>query len=173
MNEDLKYTFNTINDWLKFAEAKNAGVLALNIACIIGLIEGDKIFTENLIVFEGILILLFCISSCFCFYTILPVLNKGFRFYKKMDDGEFNNSLNSLNALYYMDIARLSALQFNALFEHKHGVSLTSAEKDFGNQITNNAEICVQKYNFFKISAWISFSSFVLGAFLVIVKSIY
>jgi hypothetical protein len=108
MNEDLKYTFNTVSDWLKFAEAKNAGLLALNIACIIGIIQGEQSFAKDMKIFEGILIVIFCISSCFCLYTILPVVNKGFRFYKKMEDAAFNNSLDSLNALFYKDIANKS-----------------------------------------------------------------
>lgn len=171
MNEDLKYTFSNISDWLKFAEAKNAGLLALNIACIIGIIQGEQSFAKDLKTFEGILIVMFCISSCFCLYTILPVVNKGFRFYKKMEDTAFNNSLNSLNALFYKDIANLSAEQFNKLFEHKHNITLSNAEKDFENQITNNAEICVQKYALFMIASWFSFGAFVMGIFLVIINS--
>jgi len=38
--------------------------------------------------------------------------------------------------------------QFIELFEHKHNLKLTDPEKDFGNQITNNADICLV-LNFF------------------------
>jgi hypothetical protein len=171
MNEDLKYTFNTVSDWLKFAEAKNAGLLALNIACIIGIMQSEQSFVKILKTFEGVLIIMFCVSSCFCIYSILPVVNKRFRFYKKMDDAEFTNSLDSLNALFFNDIAKLSAEQFIKLFEHKHGLTLKKAERDFGNQITNNAEICVQKYNYFKIASWISFGTFIAGIVLVLINT--
>src|SRR5258706_924904 len=116
MNEDLKYTFGNINDWLKYAEAKNAGLLALNIACIIGLVQADATFNGGLKTYQGILIILFCISSCLCIYSILPVLNKWFRFYKKLDDSKFQSQLNSLNALYFGDITKLSSDQFIKLF---------------------------------------------------------
>src|SRR5689334_7270323 len=116
MNEDLKYTFNNINEWLKFAEAKNAGLLALNAVAVIGILQANSSFTENIKMFEGILIFLFCISSCLCLYTILPVLNKWFRFYKKMDNDKFEKSLNDLNALFFEDIAKLSSEQFIQLF---------------------------------------------------------
>lgn len=171
MNEDLKYTFNTVNDWLKFAEAKNAGLLALNIGCVIGIIQGEKIFNANTKIFEGILIIMFCLSSCLCIYTISPVINKGFRFYKKLDNNTFNNSLNSLNALFFGDIAKLSAEQFILLFEHKHAITLNKAEKDFGNQITNNAEICIQKYSIFKIGSWLTFAAFVMVVLLVTINA--
>ncbi len=172
MNEDLRYTYNNISDWLKFAEAKNAGLLALNIACVIGIIQGEQVFGNDMKAFEALLISLFSISSCFCLYTILPVVNKGFRFYKKMDDQIFINSLDNLNALYFKDIATLSSDQFVKLFEHKHNCTLTKAEKDFGNQITNNAEICVQKYSLFMAASWFSFGTFVTTIMLVIIKSI-
>lgn len=173
MNEDLKYTFNNINEWLKFAEAKNAGLLALNAASVIGILQADGAFNSNIKVFEGIIIILFCTSTCICFYTVLPVLNKWFRFYKKLDNNEFNNAVtsDSLNALYFGDITKLSSEQFISLFEHKHSIKLTTPEKDFGNQITNNAEISWQKYKLFSIAAWFSFSAFVMGVFLVIINA--
>lgn len=88
-----------------------------------------------------------------------------------MEDATYNNSLNSLNALFYKDIANLSAEQFIALFEHKHNLKLTNAEKDFGNQITNVAEICVQKYSLFMVASWFTFGAFVIIFFLVIINS--
>ena len=42
MNEDLKFAFANVNDWLKFAEAKNGGLLALNVASIIGILQCNK-----------------------------------------------------------------------------------------------------------------------------------
>jgi hypothetical protein len=172
MNEDLKYTLNTINDWLKFAEAKNAGLLALNIASVFGLLQSDQIFKSGLKTFEGFLIILFCVSSCICLYTILPVVNKGFRFYKKLEESKLRQSFNELNGLFFGDLAKLSSDQFIQFFEFRHSVSLNNAEKDFGNQITNNAEICVQKFFFFKIASWFTFFAFVLGIFLILFNSI-
>lgn len=171
MNEDLKYTFSTVNDWLKFAEAKNAGLLALNLACLFGVIQADSLFSKDLKTLEGLLVVLFSFSSCFCLYALSPVVDKGFRFYKKMKQGVFNNSLDSINALFFPDIAKLSADQFSALFEHKHGVSLSSAEKDFSNQITNNAQICVQKYGLFTVASYFTFGALILGICLMIIHS--
>lgn len=174
MNEDLKYTFANINEWLKFAEAKNAGLLAINAATIIGILQADNTFTKDIEFFLGSAIFLLSISSCVCFYTILPILNKWFRFYKKQDDKEFKKALadNSLNALYFGDIVKLSSEQFVRLFEDKHNIALTKAEKDFANQITNNAEISWQKYKLFSFAAWLTFSAFVVAIILVIIKAI-
>lgn len=168
MNEDLKYTLNTINDWLKFAEAKNAGLLALNIACVIGLMQGGAFFPDGLKFCQGIFIVLFSISSCFCLYSILPIVNKGFRFYKKKEEKDFMKMMPLLNALFFKDISTLSAAQFNHLFEYKHNCKLSAAEQDFGNQITNNAEICVQKYALFTFATWFTFGGFAMSIVLVV-----
>jgi hypothetical protein len=172
MNEDLKYTFNNINEWLKFAEAKNAGLLALNAACIIGILQSESAFSNDIIFFKGILLTLFCISSCLCLYSILPVLNKWFRFYKKLDTNEFNAQKSNLNALYFGDISKLSAEQYIELFEFKHNLQLTNPEKDFGNQITNNAEISWQKYRIFTCAVWLSYIAFLVAISLIIIKSL-
>jgi len=173
MNEDLKFTFNNINEWLKFAEAKNAGLLALNAACLIGVIQAESTFTKDILFFKGILLFLFCISSCLCLYSILPVINKWFRFYKKLDAQKFNTEKPNLNALYFGDISKLSSEQFIELFEFKHNVKLTIPEKDFGNQITNNAEISWQKYKVFTCAVWLSYIAFVVAIAIVLIKSVF
>jgi hypothetical protein len=39
MEERLKYIFNNINDWLKFAETKNAALLVIDSAAIFALLS--------------------------------------------------------------------------------------------------------------------------------------
>lgn len=171
MNDDLKYTFNNINDWLKFAEAKNVGLLAMNATIVIGILQGDSTFSSSMKFFEGFMIILFCISSCISLYTVLPVLNNWFKLYKKLNQNEFNLQKNSLNALFFGDITKLSSDQFIELFEYKHNITLSLAEKDFANQITINSEICWQKYKLFSFAASISFSAFVITILLVIITA--
>jgi hypothetical protein len=55
MNEDFKYAFTNVNDWLKFAEAKNAGLIALNTAAIIGILQSNDSFYSIMPNSRGIL----------------------------------------------------------------------------------------------------------------------
>ena len=172
MNEDLKYTFSNINEWLKFGETKNAGLLAFNAVTIFGVLQADKMFPEEIKFFEWILVAFFCLSICISFYTILPISNNWFRFYKKLGPEDFNKAKGSSNILFFGDVAQLSSDQFIEIFEDKHQVTLSRAERDFGNQITNNAEICQQKYALFNIAGLISFAAVVMAVFLVIYAAI-
>ena len=157
MNEDLKFTFDNVNDWLKFAEAKNAGMLVLNLGGVIGLLQAWGALTNSESTFFKVIliiaIVLFCISCIICLYSIMPILKKSFRAFKKLDEGEFEKRKTALNILFFGDIALLSADQFIGLFELKIGKALDSLEKDLANQITNNADICLQKYQAFHLAS--------------------
>jgi hypothetical protein len=63
MNEDLKFAFTNVNEWLKFAEAKIAGLLALNIASIIGILQADNSNFSEFVWCKVLLLLFFCLSS--------------------------------------------------------------------------------------------------------------
>ncbi len=57
MKDELKYIFGNVNDWLKYAEAKHAGLLVLNSAIIIGLISSySKGFFYKYPVFISVII---------------------------------------------------------------------------------------------------------------------
>jgi hypothetical protein len=169
MNDDLKYTFSLINDWLKYAEAKNAGLIGFNLASIYGIMSTNIIENEKYKAIVGLVLVLLCLSSILCLYSILPVLNKWFRFYKKMSLEEFKIKGANSNLLFFGDLASLSSKQYIELFEQKHSVQLTLSEKDFANQITNNSEIALQKFEIFVRAGWLTFISFFL---LVILMSI-
>ena len=169
MNEDLKFAFSNVNDWLKFAEAKNAGLLALNLASIIGLLQSASSFT-NIKALYGILITIFCISSLICVYTIIPLLNKLFRLYKKLDDSEFTAQKQRLNYLYFGDITKLSPEQYIELYKNKNAsASISQIDYDLALQITNNAEISWQKYVIFRVACYGTFIGYTLGIITIII----
>ena len=172
MNDQLKTIFSNINDWLKFAEAKNAGLLALNVACIVGILRGQTAFESSMKPFEGSMLMFFCISASMCIYSILPVLNKLFRLYKKLSAEEFEKQQDKINILYFGDIAKLSKAQFAELFIKKTEATLKPIDNDLIAQISNNAEIAWQKYKVFNVAAIITFSSFVAGFILVLISAV-
>src|SRR4028119_877820 len=104
MNDDLKYIFTNVNDWLKFAEAKNAGLLALNVAATIGLLEVDKKLFDPLPSTYGILLIAFCVSSAICIYSILPYL-RWIKSHVKLGASDFSTKKADLNVLFFGDIS--------------------------------------------------------------------
>ena len=73
MKDELNRIFSNVNDWLKFAETKNAGLVVFNSAAIFGIMQAFP--AENtFVVFKWLMILLFGISICISIYTFLPVL---------------------------------------------------------------------------------------------------
>ncbi|WP_334311390.1 hypothetical protein, partial [Nodularia sphaerocarpa] len=81
MNEvSVKLTaiFHNVNDWLKFAEAKNAILLGFSgtgVSLTISLITTDKNIPNSLRI--GLLIAnsLFCICTLFCAFSFMPKIN--------------------------------------------------------------------------------------------------
>lgn len=170
MNEDLKYAFSNVNDWLKFAEAKNAGLLALNAGAIIGLLQAADKFFSALPWSRGILIIAFCASSAVCLYSILPQVNIWFKSYKKLEDAEFARQKSKLNFLFFGHLSQLSKEQLLELYkEGNPNAQITSADSDLAFQIVNNAEIASQKFAVFKVSCWITFMAAVAGVMFVII----
>lgn len=80
LKEDLETIFSTVNDWLKFAEAKNAALITLNGAIIFGIIQSHSSFPEFVVLhFKIILLPLLLLSLIYSMYSFLPQLN-----YKKL-----------------------------------------------------------------------------------------
>ena len=81
--EQLYKIFNNVNDWLKFAEAKNFGLLTLNAAIVFGLTQitfsNDsviKIVAFCVFVPFSILSFIPCLISLFPIVTIIESKNK-------------------------------------------------------------------------------------------------
>ena len=76
--ENLKSIFNNINDWLKFAEAKNFGLLTLNGALIFGITqtEASDDFKWILEIGYYCLIPFSILSFMWCLISLFPILTK-------------------------------------------------------------------------------------------------
>jgi hypothetical protein len=155
MKNELTYLFENINNWLKYAEAKNAGLSAFNVAILIGIsqLKADKEIALGLALFFTIL------SIGFNLYSIIPVLDKYFKFYSKKSKEEFENNKDKINMFFFADIANLSSKQLVELIEYKTNTTSDSKNKshtDIANQIIVNSEITLQKFKLFNISGYLS-----------------
>ncbi len=157
--ERLRFIFNNINDWLKFAEAKNGSILAFNGAAIFALLSFTK---KSPSIISPLLIYLLLVTFVVCILlnliTFIPILNA---FFSKKNKKKQPLNFNKMNLLFYGDIAKLSSKDYLNRFyltyysDTKNNNS--NFEKDLSNQIVNNSIITFTKMKFFKISVVVEF----------------
>lgn len=141
--ELLKEIFDNVNYWLAFAEAKNAGLLAVNIAVLALVFSVDKI---NMWGYVLVVIILF--STFFLFLALWS------RFAAKWKNKDVPNDDDNL--LYYRDITKyteedfllkIHTVYFNESIENSDSVSLYI--KNMTSEICINAKIATRKFELF------------------------
>ncbi len=159
--DDLKYIFTNVNDWLKFAEAKCAALLAGNAAIIIGvgqkLIEGQiKGIWAFYISFS---LVLFLIGLLFCLVSFIPSLNMPWLF--KLSDPDDKDNL-----LFFDHISKYTPLNYlSRLKSDSESTKFTKMEVDLSQQIIINSVIARRKYSLFKVAVWFTVSGFISPIF--------
>ncbi len=141
----LKNIFDNVNNWLTHAEAKNAAIVAFNIACL-SFIGGMKDI-------ENVKILYYIVCITMLLSTIMALIS----FFPKMGK-ETNNQSEHFdydNLLFYVDIAKYDKEQYiSAIFKQYAKIDILDAdiqkiEKDFSEEITYNATVVIRKYKWF------------------------
>src|SRR5690554_7337941 len=76
MKEHLEYIFSNVNDWLKFAEAKSATLLAANGVVLFGILRLVKDLEMNAVTMLSLFIgcICFSISLILCLSSFVPSL---------------------------------------------------------------------------------------------------
>lgn len=155
----LEFIFNNINNWLKFAEAKNGSILAFNGAAIFALLSFTKKipnFITPLLIY--ILLVTFIVCVLLNLITFIPVLNA---FFSKKNKKAMNSDIDKVNLLFYGDIAKLTNKDYLNRFYLTYYSNIqnpnSNFEIDLSNQIVNNSIITFTKLKFFKISVIVEF----------------
>lgn len=165
MDEKLKDIFTNINDWLKYAEAKSATLIAGNGALIFGLagiIENYKL--PKIIECSAYLSIACCvISMILCLLSIVPSLSMP---WENKPVGTNNND----NLLYFQHIAKYTPNNYLVKLSKKLGGNIGTPndfQKDLANQIIVNATIACRKYSYFKVAVWFTLASLIspIGVF--------
>lgn len=179
--EQLYKIFNNVNDWLKFAEAKNFGLLTLNAAIVFGLTQIT--FSNDSV----IKIVAFCVFVPFSILSFIPCLISLFPIVTKIESknkkGEIRNSMKIVNYLsnkidkdksfenihFYGYLKDLKEDKFEEEFLKKTGTKekFTTYETELVTQILYNSRITSLKYKFFKIGAFIFFIGIVTSVVLL------
>jgi hypothetical protein len=170
MRKELEKILSNVNDWLKFAETKNAGLLVFNSAAVAGILQSYKVTETNLVLFKGMMLVGFMVSICISLYTFLPVLDKTFT-YRKIDEAEFERQKDALNCYFFKHHSQINCQQLLVLIKHKAGNPMethTTIDQDIADQIINNAEIAVSKFRLFTWAAYITFAGVVMALAMIL-----
>lgn len=173
--EQLRNLFNNINEWLKFAEAKNLGLLTLVAAIDFGFTQIS--FPKD----SDIETIICCVFLPITFFSFLSSLISVFPILSKIENGYLVKSLitklSSLidkeesfeNIHYYGYLRNLDEPTFETEFLAK--VNLTDAftqyERELSTQILYNSRIAWLKYQLFKIGAFFFLLALVVSIILL------
>ena len=166
--EKLYKIFNNVNDWLKFAEAKNFGLLTLNAAIAFGLTQVT--FSDDSIV-QIVAFYVFLpfsiLSFILCLISLFPIVAK---IESRNRDGKIRKSMKIINNIsnlidkdkpfenihFYGYLKELTETEFESQFLKKTGSTdeFTKYETELVTQILYNSRITSLKYKFFKIGAF-------------------
>lgn len=172
-DEQLQKIIANVNEWLKFAEAKNFGLLTLNAGIVFGFSQID--FKDILTIQKAgvYIIILFAlpsfISALFSLFPILTKIEKGeyakgfIRYLSNLIDKETG----FVNIHFYGYLKGINETEFETKFLNDTGTEapFTMFEKELVTQILYNSRITWLKYQLFKIGAFL----FLSGIFTFIV----
>lgn len=157
--ERLDKIYVTVNDWLKYAETKNAILFPVLVAIFLGVLSilfqnkieiiWIKIYLYNVLVFTFI-------GAVSIMLSFFPNIKKPFIF-----SGEKSNNS---NLLYFGDIQQYSTTDFKKVYCDKYCIStdtITSMDEDYIQQIIINSKITFKKLIFFKIGLFLMLSAFI------------
>lgn len=155
LSKPLESVFKNVVDWVKFAEAKNAALIALCGAILSNLfkplLDGTMPcgFWVRLYVYE--LVGLTIVSLLLALLSFVPQTRIHWMF------GRLTSSSRN-NVIFYGEIRNhtaddyLHALSKSVGIEH---AEFSDFEKDYANQIVVNSTIAYKKFNFFRIGIWV------------------
>jgi hypothetical protein len=151
INNELKFIFNNINDWLKYAENKNAILIGLNGGALFGIV--NLFFTlynkqKIILLFYVCLLasaLMFLISTIILLISFIPQL---------ICKNKKNNSydFNKFNILYFSDIVNFDENTYLLQLAKVIGIPSRRIEKIdyyYAQQIIINSKIALRKYKLF------------------------
>ena len=162
--ELLQQIFENVNTWLHFAEAKNAAIIALNIALLAALVSSD-LYVVSIVLFSWIAVGLL-LSTIFSLLSFKPnhkriakITSKGIDFnllhFAYIASLETDEYLEKLNKYYWKN-------QCQDCFE------FSQIDRDYSDEIIQNSRITIQKQLYFKYTLYIDFAMIVLMCVLII-----
>ncbi|EJL6463916.1 hypothetical protein NMR75_003846 [Vibrio cholerae] len=155
-----------INDWIKYAEAKNAANIAFCSASIFGvsrLALAQEELPMSIAYYSIMVVVLLMLSIVMSFMSFIPRLKSPWVFIGERSDSD--------NLLYFGDACKYSGVSYlKKLYEGKDGTSENySIELMYANQIVVNSKVAYMKFKSFDVAVMFTISSVVtpIGACLL------
>ena len=170
--EELHKIFSNVNDWLKFAEAKNAVLIGF-ISTILGLLIAGltsfSICTQSIIKYIlmpiEIIAIIISVISFFPFFE----LNNLFSIFKSSGTDNYKKKKNIFFFEYLKNLKSKEVISYFELKENEDFSIDDKISKDITEQIITNAKITSQKLKLFKYSGLLALLGFLIsGIFYVI-----
>lgn len=156
MEEKLNNIFININDWLKYSEAKNGILFALNGGVIMGVVSllGDSSFKVPIII-NLVAVPCFLVSLVVLLISFLPVVNK---LIINTEQNETKNQ-DDINLFFYGDLRKLNAEAlltklYNSVDLDIEG-NISKLQQNLADQIITNSSITYNKLMFFRIALYL------------------
>ncbi len=155
MEEKLKDIFDNVNNWLKFAEAKNATLIAGNGLVIFGIAKLLKDIEQYyLIYYLYFVIAVLGVSFCIALISFIPNIKLPNYLFKE-------NNLGESNLLFFGSICKYDETSY--LKELKESLNITDEKvleskfnKMYAQQIIINSKISMKKYQLFNLGLHIT-----------------
>lgn len=161
----LQQIFDNVNSWLHFAEAKNTGLIAFNVALSAAIMDSG--FLEDCYRLCIIVIIGLFVSTIFMIWSFKPI------------DNTISIPIKGnvkVNLMYFTYIATLEKEEYiKLLYAHYWGESdksidtISNIELDYCSEIIENSRIIVRKLCYFNIGIKIAIFSvavFAIGLFI-------
>ena len=166
MKDELKCIFGNVNDWLKYAETKHAGLIVFNSALIIGILSTFKGIPEIYLKIPTVIgVGLMSFSIVCSIYSQFPVTSNALRNTK----GVLNP-----NIYFFGDLANVTLDDFIVEFKKSYTSFVPdSLDKNLINQILINARITDSKFKLFKKACIITSLAILILVISSIIKMIW
>lgn len=146
LTDHFLFVFQTVNSWLKFAEAKNGTILALTASALGGIIAMIEIgiFSSEILLGYVCLCALFLAASAVC--SLVSFMPR-----TKVVEPTSTGALVDPNLVYYGHIAHMSAEEFMTRTCEDMGLNkqdvATKMNRHIAAQIVVNSQIALRKYS--------------------------
>ncbi len=165
MNDTLHHIFDNVNDWLKFAEAKHSGLIAISsgiLLAIPAILKQPK---------KTIWRIIFIIPALFLGAAILISLNS---FTPTLKKPRSNSTTAEKGSSYFFeDIGRMDTATFRKTIIIDSYYKITNLDKDLMEQIIINSRITSKKMKSFKCALLYFEIGFILLIVLFLSKYIF
>lgn len=158
----LTTIFQNVNEWLKFAEAKNAVLLAFSgagVTALMNLLTTTQKLLNSIHIGLVLAISLLCMCVLLCSFSFLPKTNLKRILQVRNKASRNSNHKPTDNFYYFEDLQKYSSTKLldalNSLyFERKVYPPYKKEWEDLATQITVNAEITFLKLKLFTYALW-------------------